>query len=236
MEIQELEKMIREKESSLSLAFPALMRKVYVWMTLALIITAVTAYGVAHSPALLNLIYYNKITFFGLIIAELALVFWVSARIEKLSLTSATLLFILYSAINGATLSAIFIMFSATAITKTFLITACTFAVMAVYGYFTKQDLSSMGKILLALIGLIIAGLVNLFMRSNTMDLIVSGLGVLIFVGLTAYDSQKIKQMLAMQTDMGEGAQKVALMGALSLYLDFINLFLYLLRFFGSRE
>ena len=132
MEIQELEKMIREKESSLSLAFPALMRKVYVWMTLALIITAVTAYGVAHSPALLNLIYYNKITFFGLIIAELALVFWVSARIEKLSLTSATLLFILYSAINGATLSAIFIMFSATAITKTFLITACTFAVMAV--------------------------------------------------------------------------------------------------------
>ncbi len=220
MEIQELEKMIREKESSLSLAFPALMRKVYVWMTLALIITAVTAYGVAHSPALLNLIYYNKITFFGLIIAELALVFWVSARIEKLSLTSATLLFILYSAINGATLSAIFIMFSATAITKTFLITACTFAVMAVYGYFTKQDLSSMGKILLmALIGLIIAGLVNLFM-----------------VGLTAYDSQKIKQMLAMQTDMGEGAQKVALMGALSLYLDFINLFLYLLRFFGSRE
>jgi FtsH-binding integral membrane protein len=108
---------------------------------------------------------------------------------------------------------------------------------MAVYGYFTKQDLSSMGKILLmALIGLIIAGLVNLFMRSNTMDLIVSGLGVLIFVGLTAYDSQKIKQMLAMQTDMGEGAQKVALMGALSLYLDFINLFLYLLRFFGSRE
>ena len=237
MEIQELEKMIREKESSLSLAFPALMRKVYVWMTLALIITAVTAYGVAHSPALLNLIYYNKITFFGLIIAELALVFWVSARIEKLSLTSATLLFILYSAINGATLSAIFIMFSATAITKTFLITACTFAVMAVYGYFTKQDLSSMGKILLmALIGLIIAGLVNLFMRSNTMDLIVSGLGVLIFVGLTAYDSQKIKQMLAMQTDMGEGAQKVALMGSLSLYLDFINLFLYLLRFFGSRE
>ena len=149
MEIQELEKMIREKESTLSLAFPALMRKVYVWMTLALIITAVTAYGVAHSPALLNLIYYNKITFFGLIIAELALVFWVSARIEKLSLTSATLLFILYSAINGATLSAIFIMFSATAITKTFLITACTFAVMAVYGYFTKQDLSSMGKILL---------------------------------------------------------------------------------------
>ncbi len=234
MEIQDLEKMIREKEGYVSLAFPALMRKVYLWMTLALVITAITSYGVATSPTLLGLIYSSKLTFFGLIIAELALVFWVSARIDKLSLTNATLLFILYAVINGATMASIFMLYSPTVITKVFFITAGTFGAMAAYGYFTKADLSSWGKILImAVVGLIIAMLVNMFLRSSMMDLIVSGIGVLVFTGLTAYDSQKIKQMLALQSDMGESAQKIALLGALSLYLDFINLFLYLLRFFG---
>ncbi|MBQ6208870.1 MAG: Bax inhibitor-1/YccA family protein [Prevotella sp.] len=234
MEIQDLEKMIREKEGYVSLAFPALMRKVYLWMTLALVITAITSYGVATSPTLLGLIYSSKLTFFGLIIAELALVFWVSARIDKLSLTNATLLFILYAIINGATMASIFMLYSPTVITKVFFITAGTFGAMAAYGYFTKSDLSSWGKILImAVVGLIIAMLVNMFLRSSMMDLIVSGIGVLVFTGLTAYDSQKIKQMLALQSDMGESAQKIALLGALSLYLDFINLFLYLLRFFG---
>ncbi|MBQ6063837.1 MAG: Bax inhibitor-1/YccA family protein [Prevotella sp.] len=234
MEIQDLEKMIREKEGYVSLAFPALMRKVYLWMTLALVITAITSYGVATSPTLLGLIYPSKLTFFGLIIAELALVFWVSARIDKLSLTNATLLFILYAIINGATMASIFMLYSPTVITKVFFITAGTFGAMAAYGYSTKSDLSSWGKILImAVVGLIIAMLVNMFLRSSMMDLIVSGIGVLVFTGLTAYDSQKIKQMLALQSDMGESAQKIALLGALSLYLDFINLFLYLLRFFG---
>lgn len=234
MEIQDLEKMIREKEGYVSLAFPALMRKVYLWMTLALVITAITSYGVATSPTLLGLIYSSKLIFFGLIIAELALVFWVSARIDKLSLTNATLLFILYAVINGATMASIFMLYDTTVITKVFFITAGTFGAMAAYGYFTKSDLSSWGKILImAVVGLIIAMLVNMFLRSSMMDLIVSGIGVLVFTGLTAYDSQKIKQMLALQSDMGEGAQKIALLGALSLYLDFINLFLYLLRFFG---
>ena len=236
-DFQPYEAMTREEQLGMSAAFPALMRKVYVWMTLALAITAITAYGVASSPALTNLIFSGKVIFFGLIIAELILVFWVSARIERLSLTKGTLMFILYSVLNGATLATIFLAYSPEIITKTFFVTAGTFGAMAVYGYFTKSDLSSWGKLLImAVIGLIIAGVVNMFLKSSMMDLVVSVLGVLIFVGLTAYDSQKIKRMLAMQTDMGETAQKVALMGALSLYLDFINLFLYLLRLFGRER
>lgn len=222
----------------MSLAFPALMRKVYVWMTLALVLTGITAYGVASSPGLMMTIFQTPAIMWGLIIAELAIVIAISAAINRLSLTTATLLFVLYSVLNGATLSLIFAVYTMSSIANVFFITAGTFGVMAAYGYFTKRDLSSWGRLLLmALIGLIIATLVNVFLvKSSGFDLILSYAGVLIFVGLTAYDTQKIKQMLAMQTDMGEGAQKVALLGALSLYLDFINLFLYLLRIFGRRE
>lgn len=238
MEIQELEKMIREKEGSLSLALPVLMRKVYLWMTLALAITAVTAYGVATSPGLMMAIYTNKAIMWGLIIGELALVISVTAAIRRLSLTTATLLFILFSVINGAMLSSIFAVYSPMLITKVFLITAGTFGIMALYGYTTKRDLTSIGRLLfMGLIGIIIATLVNVFfVKSPGMDLIISYIGVLIFVGLTAWDTQKIKQMLAMQTDVDESAQKIALLGALSLYLDFINLFLYLLRIFGRSD
>ena len=236
-DLQRYDAMTREEQLGMSAAFPALMRKVYVWMAMALAITAITAYGVASSPALTSLIFGNKLIFFGLIIAELVLVFWVSARIEKLSLTKATLMFIVYSVLNGATLATIFFAYSPEIITKTFFVTAGTFGAMAVYGYFTKSDLSSWGKLLImAVIGLIIAGVVNIFLRSSLMDLVISVVGVLIFVGLTAYDSQKIKRMLLKQADRGETAQKVALMGALSLYLDFINLFLYLLRLFGRER
>lgn len=220
-----------------SKAFPVLMRKVYVWMSLALAITGFTAYGVATSPGIMQAIYTNQILFWGLIIAEFALVIGVSAAINKLSLTTATLMFILYSVINGALLSYIFILYTASSISTVFFITAGTFAAMAVVGYTTKTDLSSLGKILLmALIGLIIATVVNVFVKSSGFDMILSYVGVLIFVGLTAYDSQKIKQMLLQAPDAGESAQKVALLGALSLYLDFINLFIYLLRIFGKRE
>ena len=182
-----------EREWDVSAAFPVLMRKVYVWMTLALVITGFTAYGVANSPGILQMIYGNSIVMWGLIIAELAIVFGVSA--------------------------------------------AGTFAAMAFVGYTTKTDLTSMGKILLmALIGLIIATIVNIFVKSSVMEMIVSYVGVIVFVGLTAYDSQKIKQMLLQAPDAGETSQKLALLGALSLYLDFINLFIYLLRIFGKRE
>jgi FtsH-binding integral membrane protein len=146
-------------------------------------------------------------------------------------------MFILYSVINGALLSYIFLAYTASSVATVFFITAGTFAAMAIVGYTTKTDLSSMGKILfMALIGLIIATIVNLFIKSSGFTLILSYVGVLIFVGLTAWDSQKIKQMLLQAPDAGEGAQKLALLGALTLYLDFINLFIYLLRIFGRRE
>jgi len=238
MEQQDLDRLIREKEGALSLAFPALMRKVYVWMTLALIITGVTAYGVAHSEVLMQSVYDSRGVFWALLLAELGLVYGISRFIDRLSLTTATLLFILYSALNGATLSVIFLAYSADVITKVFFITAGTFGVMAAFGYFTKTDLTGLGKLLImALVGLIIASLVNLLLlKSSSFDLILSYIGVLVFVGLTAYDSQKIKRMLAQAEDMGEGAQKTALMGSLTLYLDFINLFLYLLRIFGRER
>lgn len=227
----------RDRELYLSAAFPALMRKVYLWMTMALVITGFTAYGVATSPAILSAILMNKMLFFGLIIGEFALVIGLSAAINRLSLSTATLMFVLYSVINGATLSVIFLAYTMSSIANVFFITAGTFAVMAFIGYTTKKDLSGMGKMLMmALIGLIIATVVNLFLRSTGLQLIVSYIGVLVFVGLTAYDTQKIKQMLMMAEDTGETAQKLALLGALSLYLDFVNLFLYLLRIFGKRD
>ncbi len=233
----EVDQMMRERDLAMSAAFPALMRKVYVWMTLALVITGLTAYGVATSPGLLMTIMTNKMLFFGLIIAEFALVIGISGAINRLSLATATLMFVLYSVINGATLSMIFVLYTASSISSVFFITAGTFAVMALIGYTTKTDLSSMGKLLfMALIGIIIASVVNIFLKSTGLELIVSYIGVLVFVGLTAYDTQKIKMMLMQADDAGETAQKIALLGALSLYLDFVNLFLYLLRIFGDRK
>ena len=226
-----------ERQWDVSEAFPVLMRKVYVWMTLALAITGFTAYGVATSPGILQMIYGNSWMMWGLIIAEFALVIGVSAAINRISLTMATLMFILYSVINGALLSSIFLIYTASSIATVFFITAGTFGAMALFGYTTKTDLSSMGKILfMALIGLVIATVVNLFIKSSGFTLILSYVGVLIFVGLTAWDTQKIKQMLLQAPDAGEGTQKLALLGALTLYLDFVNLFIYLLRIFGNRK
>ena len=228
---------VNEKERGISGVFSALMRKVYTWMTLALLITGVTAYGVASSPTLLMTLMTSRGLLFGLIIAELALVFIITGALQRLSLTTATLLFIVYSVLNGAMLSSVFVVYTMTSIAKVFFITAGTFGAMAFYGYTTKKDLTSLGKILfMALIGLIIATIVNMFLKSSGFDYILSYAGVAIFVGLTAWDSQKIKQMHQTQNDMSEGAQKLALIGALTLYLDFINLFLYLLRIFGGSN
>lgn len=233
-DIQELP---ADQQLSMAEAFPVLMRKVYVWMTLALVITGMTAYGVASSPGILQMMFSNTAVFWVLVIAEIALVVGVSAAINRLSLATATLMFIIYSIINGALLSPIFLVYTASSISTVFFITAGTFASMAVVGYTTKTDLSSMGKFLLmALIGMIIATIVNVFIKSEGMTLILSYIGVLVFVGLTAYDSQKIKQMLLQAPDASEASQKLALLGALSLYLDFINLFIYLLRIFGKRN
>lgn len=237
MEVQELEKIIRQQEMTNASTFKVLMRKVYLWMTLALMITGITAAGVANSPNILALIYSSQVVMWGIIIAEFGLVIYISARLEKLSLSTATTLFALYSILNGVMLSSIFLLYSTAIISKVFFITAGTFGVTALYGYATKKDLSSLGNILfMALIGLVIATIVNVFMKSAMFDLILSYIGVIIFVGLTAWDSQKIKHMMMVKQDADESAQKLALIGALSLYLDFINLFLYLLRIFGRSN
>ena len=227
----------RERELEMSAAFPVLMRKVYLWMSLALAITGFTAFYVANSQTLMMAILGNQLVFWGLVIAELALVVGLNAAINKLSLTTATIMFVVYSVINGVTMSFIFLAYTFSSVASVFFITAGTFAAMALFGYFTKTDLTSFGKLfMMALIGIIIATIVNIFVKSEGLTMILNYLGVLVFVGLTAYDSQKIKQMLLTAPDAGEGAQKLALLGSLSLYLDFINLFLYLLRIFGTRR
>ena len=227
----------QERDLEMSRVFPSLMRKVYVWMAMALAITGVIAYGAGNSPALIQLLYMGRGPLLVAGLVEVGIVWYLSSRIDRLSLVAATVWFIAFAALNGLTLGWIFAAFSSAAIAKTFFITAGTFGAMALIGSTTKKDLTKMGGILfMALIGLIIAGLVNIFLKSTMFDLIVSGIGVLIFTGLTAWDAQKIKQNLRMAPDAGEGAQKVALLGSLSLYLDFINLFLYLLRFLGNNR
>lgn len=226
------------KEARIGEAQMSLFRQVYVWMTMALAITGLTALVVATSPTLLSAIFGNKLLFWGLIIAEMVLVFGLSGAISRLSFTTATMMFILYSVINGATLSVIFLVFEPTAIAAAFFTTAGTFAVMSVYGYLTRRDLSAMGNLLfMALIGLIIASVVNLFWANSTLYWIITYAGVLIFVGLIAWDTQKIKQMLLQSgMEVNDSTKKIALMGSLMLYLDFINLFLYILRIFGGRK
>lgn len=237
MNEERLYRMIEEKEGMVSLAFPALMRKVYLWMTLALVITGFTAFGIASNPGIAYAIVTNRLLFWGLIIAEFGLVIGISGAINKLSAVTATLLFVLYSIVNGATLSVIFMAYTMSSIASVFFITAGLFGVMAFIGYTTKTDLTSIGKILfMALIGIILATVVNLFVGSSMLNMIVSYVGVVIFTGLTAYDSQKIKNMLYNADSMDEGMQKIALLGSLTLYLDFINLFLMLLRIFGGNR
>lgn len=210
------------------------MKRVYLKMTLALIVTAFTALFCAGN-GFLYFMAANSWMMWLLIIAEFGLVIGISAGINKMSSTVATMLFYLFAVVNGLMLSSIFVVYSMTAIVKTFFITAGTFGAMSIYGYFTSQDLSKIGTYLvMALIGLIIASVVNIFMHSSSLDWIISIAGVLIFIGLTAWDTQKIKAMAA--ATPYEAAGRLATIGALSLYLDFINLFLYLLRIFGDRD
>ena len=219
-------------------ASAAILKDVYLWMTSALVISGLTAMLVAGNPTLINTIFSSKFGFIAIILAQLGLVMLISSRINKLSVLTATVLFILYAALTGVTLSSIFLVFTQESITSVFFITAGTFAVVSAFGYITKKDLSSLGNILfMGLIGIIIASVVNWFLHSEMLYWIVSYVGVLIFVGLTAYDTQKIKQMAIEYSDGNfEITKKVALIGALSLYLDFINLFLHLLRIFGKRD
>lgn len=216
----------------------ALFRNVYVWMTMALAITGLVAMYMAKSLTLLQMILGSSFGMWGLLIAEIGLVWYLSARIRQISFTTATVLFIIYSILNGATLSVIFLAYTASSIANTFFITAGTFAATGIYGYVTKKDLSSLGSLcIMGVIGLIIATVVNIFLASDALTMVISYIGVALFVGLTAYDTQKIKRLLlSNDMEVNEETQKIALLGALTLYLDFINLFLYLLRILGDRK
>lgn len=214
-------------------------RSVYNWMAIGLALTGLVAYYVSGNESLRNLIFSNSIIFYGLIIGELVLVYSISARISKIKASTATGLFMLYSALNGLTLSFIFLVYTSSSITSTFFICAATFVACSIYGWTTKRDLTSMGGFLMmGLIGIIIASVVNMFIRSSGMAMIISYIGVLVFVGLTAYDTQKIKAMAMSQpNNVGASAvRKGAILGALSLYLDFINLFLMLLHILGGSR
>ncbi len=215
-----------------------LLRSVYLWMTLALIITGFVAMYVAKSYTLVNMMIQNSMMFWGVLIAEVALVWYLSARIYKMSFTTATILFIVYSILNGVTLSILLLVYTTSSIATTFFVTAGTFGTMAIFGYITKKDLTRIGSLcIMGVIGIIIASLVNLFLQNSMMDMVISYIGVLLFVGLTAYDSQKIKRLLSGDDiEVNEVTQKIALMGAMTLYLDFINLFIYLLRILGDRK
>ncbi len=211
--------------------------RVYNWMAIALLLTGVVAYYVAGSESMMQAIVGNRILFFGLIIGELFLVGYISRMVHKISASTATMLFILYAVLNGLTLSVLFMVYTSASISSTFLITAGTFGAMSAYGYFTKKDLTKIGNLaMMALIGIIIASVVNIFMRSEMMHWIITYLGVAIFVGLTAYDTQKLKTIANRGFDNGENMEKSAILGALTLYLDFINLFIFLLRIFGDRK
>jgi len=213
------------------------LRKVYNWMAVALMLTGFVAYYVAGSETLIQIIVGNKILFFGLLIGELVLVGYISKRINRISSYNATLLFLLYAVLNGLTFAVIFLIYTSESISSTFLITAGTFGAMSAYGYFTKQDLTKIGNMAyMALIGIIIASIVNFFMQSTMMHWVITYLGVAIFVALTAYDTQKLKRIAMNGFENEENMEKSAILGALTLYLDFINLFLFLLRIFGGRK
>jgi len=213
----------------------AFLSKVYGWMFFGLLVTAVTAFVVASTPAILEIIFSNRLVFWVLLIAQLGLVFYLSARVAKVAPTTAAALFILYSALTGVTSSVILLLYTGASITSTFIITAGMFGATAVFGTVTKRSLAGLGQFLfMGLIGVILASIVGLFWQSGALQFVISVVGVLVFTGLTAWDAQRLKQMAVALPDGRVGAY--AVVGALSLYLDFINLFFFLLRFTGGRR
>ena len=213
------------------------MVRVYNWMTAGLAITGFMAFYVSNNETIMNIIFGNPIMPIVLMIAQIGLVFWLASRVMQMSVSQATGVFMLYAGLTGVTFSFIFVVYTSAYITSTFLVTAGTFGAMSLYGYTTKKDLTSWGSFLfMGLIGIIIASVVNMFMQSSMMHTIITYAGVLIFVGLTAYDTQKIKEMNILGNEGTDEDTKEAISGALSLYLCFINLFLMLLRLMGDRR
>lgn len=225
------------EEEKTSTGLSRLMGRVYGWMGAALLISAVSSLLFLSSETATQLILGSRFGFYGLIILEFLLVIGITGAINRINSGTATALFVLYAILNGITLSPILLIYTGASVAATFFITAATFGIMSIAGYVTKKDLSSMGAyLIMGLIGVIIASVVNMFLHSETMDYIISYLGVFIFIGLTAYDTQKIKTLGQEAVNNGASIQKIAILGALTLYLDFVNLFLYLLRLFGKRK
>ncbi|PYN46893.1 MAG: hypothetical protein DME00_17460 [Candidatus Rokuibacteriota bacterium] len=213
----------------------AFLWKVYGWMAVGLGLTAVVAFAVAGSPDLLRVLVGNRLVFFALVIAELGLVFFMSARADRLSPGTASGLFALYSALNGVTLSVILLAYTGESVTMTFVVTAGMFGALALFGSTTKRSLAGAGQFfMMGLIGLILASIVGMFWHNDALQFLISVVGVIVFTGLTAWDAQRLKQMAVALPEGQVGAY--AVVGALSLYLNFINLFLMLLRFTGSRR
>ena len=214
----------------------SVMKKVYFRMFIGLLISAFCALGVAGSPAALNFIFGSKIVFWGMWIAMIAMAWMIPARLQKMSPTTCFILFAVFAVLMGCSLSTIFLAYGLGTIVYTFFITAGTFGAMSVYGYFTKSDLTKMGSyLMMGLFGLIIASIVNIFWANSIMEWIISIVGVLIFIGLTAWDTQQIRRVSEMNLDPAM-SDKIATAGAFNLYLDFINLFLFLLRIFGGSR
>jgi len=213
----------------------AFLWKVYAWMAIGLGITAVVAFAVAGSPDMLRVLVGNRLVFFGLMIAELGLVFYLSARVDRLAPNTAAGIFALYSGLNGVTLSVVLLAYTGESVTTTFVVTASMFGALALFGSTTKRSLAGVGQFLMmGLVGIILASIVGLFWRSDALQFLISVVGVIVFTGLTAWDAQRLKQM-AVTLPAGQ-VGSYAIVGALSLYLDFVNLFLMLLRFTGRRD
>jgi len=213
----------------------AFLRSVYGWMCVGLALTALVALQVASSPTLLRTLVANQFLFLGLIVAELGLVFYLSARAARLAPGTATALFVVYAALNGVTLSFVFLAYTGESVASTFVVTAGMFGAMALYGSTTKRSLAGVGQFLfMGLIGLVLASLVGIFWHNDALQFVISAVGVIVFTGLAAWDAQRLKQMALAIPDGQVGS--MAIVGALALYLDFINLFLFLLRFFGGRR
>lgn len=223
-------------EQDIQRAQQAFLSRVYAWMVGGLLLTGLAAWYVVSSGAFYY-IFANSLIFWGLIIGELVLVAVISSKIDRMSKATAGGLFLLYSVLNGITLSAIFVIYTAESIQIVFFISAAMFGALSAFGFFTKRNLSGIGSFMfMGLIGIIIASLINMFIGSSALDFAVSIIGVIVFAGLTAWDTQKLKAMYSLQFENQEMAAKGAINGALMLYLDFINLFLFLLRLFGRRD
>lgn len=235
----EQELIYQEDARQQGIALSALMSKVYLWMTMALAMTALSGMYVASHLNIVEAVFSSQFSFWVLVIAELGIVFYLSSRIMRISFITAGVLFAVYAILNGVLLSSIFLIYDMDVIAQAFFATAGTFGAMSLLGFFIKKDLSAVGRFFfMALVGLIVASLVNMFWANDTLYWGITYLGVLIFAGLTAYDTQKIR-LLMLQSSVGDNYEvgmKLALLGSLTLYLDFVNMFLYLLRIFGNRD